>query len=171
MKTWLFCVALIAFVPVNALAQETLVSFNAGIGVIPVQGTTGTSPNLVVVQNIVRGVNPPAAPWRIASLLAYVYTDGDIVVDGHGLRLAGGNGIGTNPVPNVLAKLFCGPADSATEFDSPVVPMNAKGNFDISGSLSATPPDPCTDPVLLIVASTTSGSEPWLAAGIPKKGQ
>jgi hypothetical protein len=59
MKTWLFCVALIAFVPVNALAQETLVSFNAGIGVIPVQGTTGTSPNLVVVQNIVRGVNPP----------------------------------------------------------------------------------------------------------------
>lgn len=166
MKSLLFCVALIAFVPVNALAW--LVSFDAGVGVDPVQGSTGTAPNLAVVQNVVRGVNPPGAPWRIANLLADVDTSGSIVVEGRGLLLAGGNGIGSNPVPNVLAKLFCGPAASATEFDSTVVPMDAEGNFNISGTLSATPPNPCTSPVLLIVAGSSSG--PWLAAGIPDNG-
>jgi hypothetical protein len=158
MKTWLFCLALIAFVPANALAW--LVSFDAGVGVDPVQGTTGTAPNLTVVQNVVHGVNPPGAPWRIASLLADVNFNGDIVVEGRGLLLAGGNGIGSNPVPNVLAKLFCG----AAEFDSPPTTMDAEGNFTISGTLSAEPPNPCSTPVLLIVVAPSGA---WLAAGIP----
>jgi hypothetical protein len=78
------------------------------------------------------------------------------------LLLAGGNGIGSNPVPNVQAELFCGTSDTA--YSSPEVPLGANGNFYISGSLSSTPPDPCSTPVLLIVAGPNG---PWLAAGIP----
>jgi hypothetical protein len=89
-------------------------------------------------------------------------------VEGRGLLLAGGNGIGTNPVKEVIAALFCGAAASATKFESAAVPLDAKGNFDIDGSLSATPPNPCTSPVLLIVVSTPSGPGSWLAAGIPR---
>jgi hypothetical protein len=169
MKTWLFCFALITLVPFTAAAAGNLVTFNGGIGVDPVQGTTGTAPHLVVVPNVVRGVNPPGAPWRIAYLVANVRTDGTIVAIGHGLLLAGGNGIGTNPVKKVIAKLFCGPATSATAFESAAVPLNAQGNFVVSGTLSPTPPSSCTNPVLLIVVATPSGSPsgPWLAAGIP----
>lgn len=169
MKTWLFCFALIALVPFTAVAAGELVRFNGGIGVDPVQGTMGTAPNLVVVRNVVRGVNPPGAPWRIADLVAGVGTDGSIVAIGHRLLLAGGNGIGTNPVPNVIAKLFCGPATSATAFESAAVPLDAKGNFIVTGTLSPTPPSSCTNPVLLIVVATPSGAPPgpWLAAGIP----
>jgi hypothetical protein len=171
MKTWLFCLALIALVPLTARAGGDLVTFTGGIGVDPVQGTTGTTPNLVVVQNIVRGVNPAGAPWRIADLFADVGTDGSIVAIGRGLLLAGGDSIGTNPVKNVLAKLFCGPAASATAFESATVPLDAKGDFKITGTLSPTPPSSCANPVLLIVVATPSGAAPgpWLAAGIPEQ--
>jgi filamentous hemagglutinin family protein len=96
------------------------------------------------------------------SLFADVDIDGNIQVYGTRLLLAGGNGLGSNPVPNVEAKLFCGTSDTA--FDSPAVPMGANGNFSIVGVLSSTPPEPCTNAVLLIVAAPNGA---WLAAGIP----
>jgi hypothetical protein len=160
MKTWFFCI-LIALIPVTALAAGPLVSFNAGIGVTPFENT-GTAPSVTVAVNAVRGVNPPGDPWRIGSLAAAVDIDGAITVVGTRLLLAGGNGLGSNPVPNVEAKLFCGTSDTAS--DSPAVPLDANGNFFISGALSPTPPDPCTTPVLLIVAAPNGA---WLAAGIP----
>jgi hypothetical protein len=160
MKTWFFCV-LMAFIPVNALAAGPLVSFNAGIGVTPFENS-GSASSPTVAANAVHGVNPPGDPWRIGSLFAAVDTDGTITVFGTRLLLAGGNVLGSNPVPNVQAKLFCGTSD--TSYDSPAVPMGANGNFLISGTLSSTPPNPCTTPVLLIVAAPNGA---WLAAGIP----
>jgi hypothetical protein len=166
MKTWLLCIALISLVPLTASASDRLVvTFSGGVGVDPVAGTTGTAPNLTPTQNIVRGVNPPGDPWRIASLTAKIDTSGNITVVGTGLLLAGGNSIGTTDgVTSVIAKLFCGPAASATEFDSPGAPLDVQGDFLISGALSTTPPNPCTDPVLLIVNSAGA----WLAAGFPQ---
>lgn len=90
MKTLLFSIALFALVPSTAAAGDNLasfnnlVSFNGGIGVDPVAGATGTAPDLVVVLNAIRGVNPPADPWRIARLNAAVNTDGNITVSGSG---------------------------------------------------------------------------------------
>jgi hypothetical protein len=173
MKTWLFCLALIALVPFTARASGDLVTFTGGIGVDPVQGTKGTDPNITVVKNVVRGVNPPGAPWRIADLFADIGTDGSIVAIGRGLLLAGTDGIGTNPVKEVLAKLFCGPAASATASESATVPLDTEGDFKITGTLSPTPSSSCATPVLLIVVATRSGAAPgpWLAAGILEQPQ
>jgi hypothetical protein len=162
MKTW-FC-ALIILIPVTALAARPSVSFNAGVGVTPFENT-GSATSPTVAANTVRGVDPPGDPWRIGSLFGLVYANGTITVVGTRLLLAGGNGLGSNPVPSVEAKLFCGTSDTA--YDSPAVPLDANGNFNISGSLSSTPPYPCTTPVLLIVAGPDG---PWLAAGIPDNG-
>jgi hypothetical protein len=164
MKTWLCCALIALGVPLSgglALAGGSLVSFNAGIGVTPFENT-GSAASPTVAANAVRGVNPPGDPWRIGTLFANVDTDGTITVIGTRLLLAGGNGLGSNPVPNVEAKLFCGTSD--TSYNSAAVPMDANGNFLISGTLSPTPPDPCATPVLLIVAAPNGA---WLAAGIP----
>ena len=164
MKTWLFCALIALGVPLSgglALAAGSLVSFNAGIGVTPFENTGSAAiPN--VAANVVRGVNPPGDPWRIGSLFANVDTDSTITVVGTRLLLAGGNGLGSNPVPNVEAKLFCGTSD--TSYHSRAVPMDDNGNFFISGTLSSAPTHPCTTPVLLIVAAPNGA---WLAAGIP----
>jgi len=162
MKSWLWSVALFTLItPVNALAAEPLVSFNAGIGVTPFENT-GSAASPTLAANVVHGVNPPGDPWRIGSLFAAVDIDGNIQVYVTRLLLAGGNGLGSNPVPKVEAELFCGTSDTA--FDSPAVPMGPNGNFAIVGALSSIPPEPCTSPVLLIVAAPNGA---WLAAGIP----
>jgi hypothetical protein len=146
-----------------ALAQDALVRFEGGIGVIPVssvagtQNASGTFPE--VVRNDVRGVAPGGQPWVIERLTAIVKLDGRISVEGRGLLLAGGNGIGTNGSQEVLARLFCG----TVAHDSGTVPLDANGDFRIDDVLTPIPPDPCTAPILLIV----SGNGRWFAAGIP----
>src|SRR5215471_2841530 len=85
---------------VMADRRDTLVRFDGGIGVIPASSAAGTAnpdgtfPD--VNRNVVRGVNPPGSPWRIADLKADVDIFGRIRVRGRGLLLAGSNGIGTN---------------------------------------------------------------------------
>ena len=148
----------------SGVADDTLVEFKGGIGVIPVssaagtQNADGTFPN--VNRNVVRGVNPPGQIWRIDDLKAKVKTDGSITVDGKGLLLAGGNNIGTNAGQSVRARLFC----DTVAHDSGLVPLAPNGDFHIEDVLSLLPPNPCTSPVLLIVSSGGS----WFAAGIVK---
>lgn len=151
---------LIALSAIAAFAQDdTDLNFKGGIGVVPV---TGVAANGTVNLNVVRGV-PPGGPWRIAALKAEVEPNGHISVNGRGLLLASGNGIGTNAGQTVHATLFCGPATSASAFDSPGVALAANGDFTIDDFLSSTPTFPCVSPVLLI--RNVGGV--WFAAGIP----
>ena len=135
-----------------ASADDRLVRFDGGIGVIPVNSTGA---------NTVRGTSPGGQPWVISRLTADVRTDGRISVDGRGLLIAGGDSIATNANQSVRAKLFCG----AASFTSDLVPLEPDGDFRIDGMLNATPPDPCDNPALLIV---NAGGR-WFAAGIPKQ--
>jgi len=153
-------------VPAPAAMAESLVTFNGGIGVNPVSNVANNQTVGDATRNDVRGVPPGGQPWVISKLKARVKEDGAIKVQGEGLLLAGGNGIGTNGGASVFASLFCGPAASATEHSSDReigVPLEANGDFRIQDVLSPTPPVPCESPVLLI--RNLAGR--WFAAGIP----
>ena len=154
---------------VSAHKRESLVAFDGGIGVIPASSVAGTAnpdgtfPN--VNRNIVRGVNPPGAPWRIADLKADVDIYGRIKVRGRGLLLAGGNSIGQNANLKVIATLICEAALPFVERSTSLagVPLEPNGDFRIDDTLSPAP-SACASPVLLI--RSTGGT--WLAAGIVK---
>ena len=137
---------------VSALAQAPLVRFDGGIGNQPLRGGAAA--------NVVQGVNPAGTPWVITRLTVDVMTDGRVSIDGRGLLLAGGNGIGTNGGQSVGARLFCGTVPQ----NSVLVPLQPNGDFRIDDVLTPLPPNPCENPVLLIV--NAGGS--WFAAGIPK---
>lgn len=156
-------------VPLSTLADDSLVKFKGGIGVIPVSSgvvPAGQQPLTaeVVNRNFVRGVPPPGQIWVIADLRADVKTDGRIKVKGKGLLLGGGNGIGGNANQSVRATLIC---EAATPFvlrDTTLVPLGANGDFVIDDILVPQPPADCASPVLLI--RNPAGA--WFAAGIPK---
>src|SRR4029077_18218462 len=65
---------------------QNLVKFSGGIGVIPT-GSTNTT---------VRTVLAAGQIWRIQDLAADVKEDGRIRLDGRGLLLGSGNGVGSN---------------------------------------------------------------------------
>src|SRR5687768_4738094 len=108
---------------VAAAAQDRLVRFEGGIGVIPAR-VGGAA-------NTVRGVNPGGQVWVITRLSVDVRTDGRISVDGRGLLLGGGDNIGTNGAQSVRARLFCGGDGNGEAFDSDLVPLEADGDFRI----------------------------------------
>jgi hypothetical protein len=142
--------------PLLATAQDRLVRFEGGIGVVPAR--------VGGVANTVRGVAPGGQPWVISRLSVDVRTDGRISVDGRGLLLSGGDNIGTNGNQAVLARLFCG-AGNGVAFDSPSVPLGPEGDFRIEGQLPGVFLSECERPVLLIVSAANGA---WFAAGIPK---
>jgi len=149
---------LLTVVPL-AGAQGLLIKFEGGIGVNPVSRVdpaTGLG-----VRNVVRDVPPAGQPWVIDRLQASIHVDGRIALDGRGLLLAGGNGIGTSAGASVRAVLFC----ESASFSSELVTLDEAGDFRIEGFLSDVPPNTCASPVLLIVSSGGS----WFAAGIPKQ--
>jgi hypothetical protein len=153
-------------------ASADNLKFQGGIGVIPVSSGVGAAATAEVVnRNLVRGVQPPGQIWVIADLKAEIDLDtGRIRVDGRGLLLGGGNGIGGNANQSVRATLICStvitpPATTPPLFDSdPPVPLAANGDFRIDDVLSPLPPRVCESPVLLI--RNPGGA--WFAAGIPK---
>jgi hypothetical protein len=155
-------------VPLASLADDSLAKFKGGIGVIPVSAgvvPAGQQPltSEVVNRNFVRGVPPPGQIWTIAALKADVKTDGRIKVQGKGLLLAGGNGIGGNAGQSVRATLICEAVAPFTLRDTNLVPLAANGDFQIDDILVPQPPADCTGPVLLI--RNPAGA--WFAAGIP----
>lgn len=156
-KTMVLSLLLGIVIPLAASADDSLVKFRGGIGVIPVRGNVAP-----FAPNIVQGVNPGGQPWVIESLSADVMTDGRVSVDGRGLLFAGGNTIGGNGGQSVRARLFCAgqvPAETG------LVPLDADGDFRINDTLNPIPTAPCDSPVLLIV----NGGGNWFAAGIPKR--
>lgn len=165
-KTLVVAVFLGFIFPLPTLADQSLVKFEGGIGVISVsrvagdQNADGTFPD--VVRNDVRGTQPGGQPWVIERLSADVKPNGWIRVDGRGLLLAGGNNVGLNGGQSVRARLFCG---NVAHDSGDLVPLEDNGDFRIEDVLSPAPPDPCDNPVLLIVNPRGA----WFAAGIPKK--
>jgi hypothetical protein len=150
--------------------HDTLVKFKGGIGVHPVSNVTAVvGPPLAVTvnQNIVRGVNPAGQLWVIDKLDANVKSNGDIKVEGKGLVLAGGNGIGRPPAAgaSVFATLICEAAAPFVEHSTTLagVSLAPDGDFKIDDVLVPIP-DGCASPVLLI-RSANGGA--WFAAGIP----
>jgi hypothetical protein len=170
MKTLLFVLGL-TITPLGAVADDSLVRFDGGIGVDPVSGIVSNAPAL----NVVRGVPPGGFPWVIKRLRAAVKVDGRLRLDVRGLLLSGGNVIGTNGGQRVLAMLFCGaPGANGTlgtataHISDPAgVPLDANGDVEIDDVLTPVPPSPCDNPALLIA---TPGTHHWFAAGIPKAG-
>ena len=73
-----FVVALFAL---SAVADDTLVKFRGGIGVLPVASGVGQAATAEVVnRNIVRGVQPAGQIWVISALTADVKADGRVHV-------------------------------------------------------------------------------------------
>ncbi|WP_044874243.1 hypothetical protein [Pseudomonas sp. LFM046] len=151
-----------------AATMAILVSFNGGIGVIPVSSGQGTENIATVVnRNLVRGVQPPGQIWVIDDLVAKVFADGQITVRGKGLVLGGGDNVGRATGQSVFATLFCGAVAPFTESSTNLagVPLATDGDFTINDVLTPTPPTPCDSPVLLI---RNAGNLAWFAAGIPR---
>jgi len=151
-------------------SRDSLVRFEGGIGVIPVSNVVVAATGAVTVtRNTVRGVNSPGQIWRIADLSADVKPDGRIRVEGRGLLLAGGNGIGTTAGLSVFATLICEATAPFVEHSSNTagVLLQPDGDFRINDVLSPAPPVVCTSPVLLI-RNTNPTNQVWFAAGIPK---
>jgi hypothetical protein len=163
---------LTALLPLSALAQvRTLVTFDGGIGVIPVASGVGAGPTVNEVNlNIVREVPPPRLPWVISALKATVKTNGNIRVSGRGLLLAGGDPIGFTANLSVFATLICEPKAPFTQHSTnPAgVRLEPDGDFLIADVLSPAPPADCDSPVLLIRV-TGAQPNPWFAAGIPRQ--
>jgi hypothetical protein len=148
--------------------SNTLVRFKGGIGVIPISNVVvdATTGAITVNRNIVRGVNSPGQIWRIRDLDAKIKMNGDIKVEGKGLALAGGNGIGRPPAgTSVFATLICEAAAPFIEHSTTLagVPLAPNGDFKIDDVLVPIP-DGCASPVLLI-RSANGGN--WFAVGIP----
>jgi hypothetical protein len=137
-------------------AAEPLVRFEGGIGSQPLR----SGPNV----NTVFDVNPGGLPWVISSLSADVGSDGKVNIDGRGLLVAGGNGIGTTLGQRVRARLYCAGVPHNTDVDNPVL-LEPNGDFRINGFLTPTPPSVCSNPVLLIL----NAGGAWFAAGILKQ--
>ena len=161
-----FVVALFAL---SAIADDTLVKFRGGIGVLPVASAVGLAATAEVVnRNIVRGVQPAGQIWVISALTADVKSDGRIRVDGRGLLLGGGDAIGFNANASVFATLICEAAAPFTErsTNGAGVALEPNGDFRIDDVLFPAPPAVCASPVLLIRNSQPNPA--WFAAGIPK---
>jgi hypothetical protein len=171
--------AIVVLAPLSAVADDSLVKFDGGIGAIPVSAGQGTAATAtIVIRNILRGVQAPAQLWTIADFEAEVTVDGHIRTNGRGLVFAGGNTIGTALVVTpsggtaglkVFATLICENVAPFVERNTNLagVPLAANGDFKIDDVLSPPPPSPssCATPVLLI---RNTGNLNWFAAGIQK---
>ena len=78
MKKLLLVLSVMSLASFRATADDSLVTFDGGIGVDPVSGITSNAPAL----NVVRGIPPGGFPWVIKRLRAGVQVDGRIHVDG-----------------------------------------------------------------------------------------
>jgi hypothetical protein len=155
----------------SVLADDNLVKFKGGIGVIPVSSGVGADTTATVVnRNIVRGVQPAGQIWTIADLDATIKTNGDISVTGNGLVLGGGNNIGRATGQSVFATLICEAASPFVEHSTNLtgVPLADNGDFKIDDVLDPLPPTDCASPMLLIRTSNNiAANRNWFAAGIP----
>lgn len=182
-------IALVLFgvvVPFSVAAEDSLVRFEGGIGVIPA-APQNTNPqnwedNQCASMNCVFNTIPPVRyPRVIKELSVDVKRDGRISVVGRGLLSAGGGNIGTprqfGELVSLFASLFCSDnMSSRYEYQSDSVSVDLNGDFRIESLLKAVspaplvPPAPCENAVLLLREANSNLPIPrWFAAGIPKR--
>lgn len=154
----------------TAAGAADFLQFQGAIGADPVGGITAGAP----VANMVRGVSPGGRPWILRSFAANIAADGRIHAKGRGLLLGGSDNIGfRGGVTQVAVSLSCQTAAATTGvpatfafFNSPAVDLDLAGNFEVKGSLTPVPTNPCTLPVLLIRNAPAGVLGAWFAAGI-----
>jgi hypothetical protein len=138
---WIKCgivAALFAFV---AAADEGSGGFASTI--------VGSTPNTMV-----GGVASGAAPWTVQQGRAIVTSNGDLIVEVHGLLIAAGTGVPANlvgttgPVNMVAASLVCGGSGGAVAASTGGVPLSARGDAEIEAKVTL--PAQCTAPVVLV---------------------
>jgi len=159
-KTWTLGFVLAALAVPAGKASDQLLRFNGGIGVDPVSGIAAGAPT----PNTVRGVGPGGAPWRIAKLTASIDVGGRISVRGRGLAPRRRQQHRHQRWPERPRHPVLRPGRDRHLHTTTVagVPLAANGDFRIDDTLTPTPPNPCTTPVLLI----TNPAPSWFAAGI-----
>jgi hypothetical protein len=115
--------------------------------------------------NVVGGITGGGQPWSAHEGAVLVVLDsGFVEFDVRGLVLAGGNTIGTpGPVNQVKGTLVCGPGSaSPTVIDTPLVPLDAQGNAEFSGSFSSSTAG-CSPMDTAFLVRTAGGA--WIGNG------
>jgi hypothetical protein len=115
--------------------------------------------------NVVGGITGGGQPWSAHEGAVLVVLDsGFVEFDVRGLVLAGGNTIGTpGPVNQVKGTLVCGPGSaSPTVIDTPLVPLDAQGNAEFSGSFSSSTAG-CSAMDVAFLVRTAGGA--WIGNG------
>jgi hypothetical protein len=164
-------------------SNKPVLTFNGGIGVIPVSSVscvpsatpcvTGSTVTVTVNQNVVRSQTPAGQIWVINQLNAQVSANGSITVYGKGLVLGGGNNAGgiptTTPPLAVFATLSCSSSPNFALSTTTLtgVAVSPNGDFQINDMLTPTPTFPCASPLLLIQSASNSH---WFALGIVSSG-
>jgi hypothetical protein len=115
--------------------------------------------------NVVGGITGGGQPWSTREGEVLVSLDsGFVEFEVRGLVLAGGNAIGTpGPVNQVKGTLVCGPGSaSPTIIDTPLVPLDAQGNAEFSGSFSSSTAG-CSPTDVAFLIRTAGGG--WIGNG------
>ena len=115
--------------------------------------------------NVVGGITGGGQPWSTREGEVLVELDnGFVVFEVRGLVLAGGNTIGTpGAVNQVKGTLVCGPGSaSPTVVDTPLVPLDAQGNAEFSGSFSSSTAG-CSAMDVAFLVRTAGGA--WIGNG------
>ena len=115
--------------------------------------------------NVVGGITGGGQPWSAREGAVLVVLDsGFVEFEVRGLVLAGGNTIGTpGPVNQVKGTLVCGPGSaSPTVIDTALVPLDAQGNAEFSGSFSSSTAG-CSAMDVAFLVRTAGGA--WIGNG------
>ena len=115
--------------------------------------------------NVVGGITGGGQPWSTREGEVLAQLDGGFVAfEVRGLVLAGGNAIGTpGAVNQVKGTLVCGPASaSPAVIDTQLVPLDAQGNAEFSGSFNSST-SACSPTDVAFLIRTAAGA--WIANG------
>jgi hypothetical protein len=115
--------------------------------------------------DVVGGITGGGQPWSTREGEILVELDnGFVVFEVRGLVLAGGNTIGTpGAVNQVKGTLVCGPGSaSPTVIDTPLVPLDAQGKAEFSGSFSSSTAG-CSAMDVAFLVRTAGGA--WIGNG------
>ena len=164
------CVMLgLAFAASSATAQaqdQSIVHWHDIVGVITAQG----------VNNPVSAhINSGTFAWTTSGGSASVnLASGKTSFNVQGLVINGTQFSGTpGPVTAVTGTLVCNPGDQNQELalDTPVVPLNARGNAGFAGRINSIP-GLCSNPLFLVrIAIPAGAAGAWIATGaVPTAG-